>query len=33
FEYANAPELEVYFEGNQQAEDYQFEVWLPVVKK
>ncbi len=33
YEYANAPELEVYFEGNQQAEDYQFEVWLPIVKK
>lgn len=32
FEYADAPDIEVYFEGNQQAEDYQCEVWLPVVK-
>ncbi len=33
YEYANAPDIEVYFEGNQQAEDYQCEVWLPVEKK
>lgn len=33
YEYANAPDIEVYFEGNQQAEDYQCEVWLPVIKK
>ncbi len=33
YEYANAPDIEVYFEGNQQAEDYKCEVWLPVVKK
>ncbi len=31
--YANAPDIEVYFEGNQQAEDYRCEVWLPVEKK
>lgn len=31
YEYADAPDIEVYFEGNQQAEDYQCEVWLPVV--
>lgn len=33
YEYANAPDIEVYLEGNQQAEDYKCEVWLPVVKK
>ncbi len=33
YEYANAPDIEVYFEGNQQAEDYKCEVWLPIVKK
>lgn len=33
YEYANAPDIEVYFEGNQQADDYKCEVWLPVVKK
>lgn len=27
------PIIEVYFEGNQQAEDYRCEVWLPVEKK
>jgi AraC family transcriptional regulator len=33
YEYANAPDIEVYFEGDQRAEDYRSEVWLPVVKK
>jgi AraC family transcriptional regulator len=33
YEYANAPDIEVYFEGNQQADDYRCEAWLPVVKK
>lgn len=33
YEYANAPDIELYFEGNQQAEDYHCEVWLPVTKK
>jgi AraC family transcriptional regulator len=33
YEYANAPDIEVYFEGDQQASDYKCEVWLPVVKK
>ena len=33
YEYADAPDIEVYFEGNQQAEDYRCEVWLPVEKK
>jgi AraC family transcriptional regulator len=33
YEYANAPDIEVYFEGNQQADDYRCEAWLPIVKK
>lgn len=33
YEYANAPDIEVYFEGDQQAADYRSEVWLPIVKK
>jgi AraC family transcriptional regulator len=33
YEYANAPDIELYFEGNQQADDYRCEVWLPIVKK
>lgn len=33
YEYANAPDLEVYFEGTQQADDYRCEVWLPIEKK
>lgn len=33
YEYANAPDIEVYFDGNQQADDYKCEVWFPVMKK
>lgn len=33
YEYANAPDIEVYFEGDQQAADYKCEVWLPITKK
>lgn len=33
YEYANAPDIEVYFEGDQQADDYRCEVWLPITKK
>ncbi len=33
YEYADAPDIEVYFEGDVTAPDYQTEVWLPVVKK
>ena len=33
YEYASAPDIEVYGEGDQQAEDYRCEVWLPVSKK
>lgn len=33
YEYADAPDIEVYSEGDQTAPDYKCEVWLPVVKK
>lgn len=33
YEYANAPDIEVYFEGDQQADNYRCEVWLPITKK
>lgn len=33
YEYANAPDIEVYFEGDQTKDDYRCEVWLPIVKK
>jgi AraC family transcriptional regulator len=33
YEYANAPDIEVYFEGDQSADDYKCEVWLPIVIK
>jgi AraC family transcriptional regulator len=33
YEYANAPDIEVYYEGDQQSKDYKSEVWLPIVKK
>lgn len=33
YEHADAPELEVYPAGNNEAEDYRCEVWIPVVKK
>ena len=33
YEYANAPDIEVYFDGNQQSADYRCEIWLPVIKK
>lgn len=33
YEYANAPDIELYFEGDQQAADYRCEAWLPVEKK
>lgn len=32
YEYANAPDIEVYFEGDQRAPDYRSEVWLPIIK-
>ena len=33
YEYANAPDIEVYFEGDQQSAEYKCEVWLPIAKK
>lgn len=33
YEYANAPDIEVYFDGDQQSADYRSEVWLPIIKK
>ncbi|MFZ5988561.1 MAG: AraC family transcriptional regulator [Bacillota bacterium] len=33
YQYANAPDIEVYSDGNQQAEDYKCEVWVPITKK
>jgi AraC family transcriptional regulator len=33
YEYANAPDIEVYFEGDQQAADYKCEVWLSITKR
>lgn len=33
YEYANAPDIEVYTEGDQQSPSYRSEVWLPVVRK
>lgn len=32
YKYADAPDIEVYFEEDTGAEDYKCEVWLPVVK-
>lgn len=33
YEYADAPDIEVYPEGDLQSPDYRCEAWLPVVKK
>lgn len=33
YEYADAPDIEVYSDGDQQSPTYRSEVWLPVVKK
>lgn len=33
YEYADAPDIEVYSDGDQSASDYRCEIWLPVVKK
>ncbi|MPM98933.1 hypothetical protein SDC9_146123 [bioreactor metagenome] len=33
YEYADAPDIEVYPQGDQTAKDYRCEVWLPIVKK
>ncbi len=33
YEYAPAPDIEVYPAGNRQAADYKTEIWLPIIKK
>lgn len=33
YEYAEAPDIEVYFDGDQQDPNYRSEVWLPITKK
>ena len=33
YEYADAPDIEVYSDGDQSSKDYRCQVWLPVVKK
>jgi len=33
FEHADAPELEVYPQGDSNSDDYRCEVWIPVVRK
>jgi AraC family transcriptional regulator len=33
YEYADAPDIEVYTQGDMSAADYRCEVWLPIVKK
>ena len=33
YEHSGAPEMEVYPDGDTTAQDYQCEVWVPVVKK
>ncbi len=33
YEYANAPDIELYPEGDQQSADYRCQVWLPITKK
>lgn len=33
YEYADAPDIEVYFDGDQQSPTYKSEVWLPIIKK
>lgn len=33
YEYASAPDIEVYFDKNQSSETYRSQVWLPIVKK
>lgn len=33
YEHADGPEIEVYPEGNPDAEDYKCEVWIPVIER
>ncbi|MCK5128915.1 MAG: AraC family transcriptional regulator [Clostridiales bacterium] len=33
YEYADAPDIELYYKGNQRTDDYKSEVWIPVKRK
>jgi len=33
YEYADAPDIEVYGQGDTMSKDYRCEVWLPIIKK
>lgn len=33
YEYATAPDIEVYFQGDQSSPEYHSQVWLPIIKK
>lgn len=33
YEYADAPDIEIYLEGDQSSPDYRCEVWLPITAK
>ncbi len=33
YEYASAPDIEVYFDGDQSSPEYRSQVWLPIIKK
>lgn len=33
YEYANAPDIEVYSDGDTHAQTYRSEVWFPIEKK
>lgn len=33
YEYANAPDIEVYSDGDQQSPNYRSQIWLPIIKK
>lgn len=33
YEHADLPELEIYYDGDTDSEDYRCEVWIPIIKK
>lgn len=33
YEHANLPELEIYYDGDTNSEDYLCEVWIPIIEK
>lgn len=33
YEYADAPDIELYTDGDQTAPDYRSEIWMPIIKK